>query len=304
MPGIPSLSQTPLPFPLWARPGRSAAGPDDPASASFQAGAGLALIGLVLSTGGPATGVWLDRLALSAAASSLAAAGRLEDESQIRDARQLTRPGDDPGPPGRIYALWRRLANHPPSVDPGDFAAAATLAGVRADPALERAAEAASAALASPAPALAAAADAAAACLELRPDFPALAPWTADAVLALRLRWPVAVPLLATGLDRRWARLTDPTECARGYARAAAEACDRQREIARRAETLLRIAGKLRAKGAPAVVAALCGTDALTPARLPGGLSDRAGRRLFERLVRLGAVRELSGRDTFRIYGI
>ena len=123
-------------------------------------------------------------------------------------------------------------------------------------------------------------------------------------MLALRLRWPVAVPLLATGLDRRWARLTDPTECARGYARAAAEACDRQREIARRAETLLRVAGKLRAKGAPAVVAALCGTDALTPARLPGGLSDRAGRRLFERLVRLGAVRELSGRDTFRIYGI
>ena len=52
------------------------------------------------------------------------------------------------------------------------------------------------------------------------------------------------------------------------------------------------------------MVAALCGTDALTPARLPGGLSDRAGRRLFERLVRLGAVRELSGRDTFRIYGI
>jgi Protein of unknown function (DUF1403) len=165
MPGILFLSQTPLPFPLWARPDRSAAGPDDPASASFQAGAGLALIGLVLSTGGPAIGVWLDRLALSAAASSLAAAGRLEDESQIRDARQLTRPGDDPGPPGRIYALWRRLANHPPSVDPGDFAAAATLAGVRADPALERAAEAASAILASPAPVLGAAGGAVGACL-------------------------------------------------------------------------------------------------------------------------------------------
>jgi hypothetical protein len=90
----------------------------------------------------------------------------------------------------------------------------------------------------------------------------------------------------------------------RAYARAAADACDRQRAIARRAETLLRLAGRLRAKGAPAVVAALCETDALTPARLPGGLSDRAGRRLFDRLVRLGAVRELSGRDTFRIYGI
>ena len=304
IPRKPPVSQTPLPFPLWARPGRSATGPADPASASFQAGAGLALVGLALSAGGPAAGVWLDRLALSAAASSLATAGRLEDEAQIRDARQLTRPGDDPGPPGRIYAFWRRLAGRPPSIDPADIIAAATLAGVRADPAFERVAEAAGAALASPAPALAAAADAAAACLELRPDFPALAPWTADAVLALRLRWPVAVPLLATGLGRSWTRLADPAECARAYARVAAEACDRQREIARRAETLLRVAGKLRAKGAPAVVAALCAADALTPARLPGGLSDRAGRRLFERLVRLGAVRELSGRDTFRIYGL
>ena len=52
-----------------------------------------------------------------------------------------------------------------------------------------------------------------------------------------------------------------------------------------------RLAGRLRSRGAPAVVAALCATDALTPSRLPGGLSDRAGRRLFDRLVRFGAVR-------------
>ena len=43
--------------------------------------------------------------------------------------------------------------------------------------------------------------------------------------------------------------------------------------------------------------------DALVPGAL-AFMSDRAARRLCDRLVALGAVRELTGRDTFRLYGV
>lgn len=65
---------------------------------------------------------------------------------------------------------------------------------------------------------------------------------------------------------------------------------------------------KLRAKGAARAVEMMLARDVLTPVALaramPEILSDRAARRLCERLVELGALRELSGRDTFRLYGV
>ncbi|MEM9212005.1 MAG: DUF1403 family protein [Pseudomonadota bacterium] len=51
-------------------------------------------------------------------------------------------------------------------------------------------------------------------------------------------------------------------------------------------------------------VALFLSEDALPPMALTSLRSDRAARRFCDRLVELGAVRELTGRDTFRLYGV
>lgn len=77
-------------------------------------------------------------------------------------------------------------------------------------------------------------------------------------------------------------------------------------DLSRRAALLQAVAPKLRAKTAPAAVAQFLSRDAVAPAALTAGagMSDRAARRLCDRLVDLGAVRELTGRDSFRLYGV
>lgn len=95
-----------------------------------------------------------------------------------------------------------------------------------------------------------------------------------------------------------------PQALALAYAQAAARAIDLAGELARRTVTLQAVTPKLRAKGADAVITALLNEDALVGSTKNGGISDRGLRRLFERLVALGALREVSGRPTFRIYGL
>ena len=139
-----------------------------------------------------------------------------------------------------------------------------------------------------------------------------LAAWLADAVLAQRLKWPFALPLLAAALFSGAARHAggDVADGGEGailfaYATAAARACDLSAEPGRRAQSLQDAAPKLRAKGAGAALAALLDEDSLSASSKIGGqLSERGARRLFDRLVALGAVRELTGRATFRLYGL
>ena len=72
----------------------------------------------------------------------------------------------------------------------------------------------------------------------------------------------------------------------------------------RRSDKLIAVAPHLRAKGADAVVQQLLADDAVPATRKVAAISDRGMRRLFDRLVALGAVRELTGRATFRLYGL
>ncbi len=240
---------------------------------------------------------------------------RREDEAALRDAVALMRPGEALGPAGRVYAAFRTLCGQGDPFRPERLAAVAADLQAPLDP--QKAAELAAALRETggrgrPAPVTAAAA--AGAVIALRADAGPLAIWAADAALARNLGWPTPLPLLASELFVRRAtgegRRPRPCEAgwdklvALSYARAALAALDLAQDLSRRACRLTDAAPKLRAKGKGRALEALLGDDAVSATAPIAGLSDRARRRLFDRLVSLSAARELTGRPTFRLYGL
>jgi hypothetical protein len=206
----------------------------------------------------------------------------------------LLRPGDLPGPAGETCLAWRRAVERSvsikaldralPTLEPGQIAA--WIDAGKGEP-VTRAAMVLEAVL-TEAP---------------RADVAALI--LADAALALALGWDHLVPLLAAGLKRADLRKQGDDlrlACHRALILSAVEAVRLSADLARRVMHLKAVAPKLRAKGAGAAVEMFLTRDALAPSALP--LPDRAARRLCDRLVDLGAVRELTGRDTFRLYGV
>ena len=241
----------------------------------------------------------------------------------MRDAFHLTRPGADPGPAGRRLIAWRALSARSAGMWRQSFEIAAEVLGVKRDEALQEAVDAAEAGASGGRPAPFAAAEAAATTLRiLRSALPTLgsdaelvALWLADAVLAQLLKWPFALPLLAAHLFPGSARRAGPgaaavdenwvCACCLAYARAAAHACDLSADLERQAKKLHAVAPQLRAKGAGAALQALLDDNSLSAATKIGTqMSERGARRLFDRLVALGAIRELTGLSTFRLYGL
>ncbi|MGI6857027.1 DUF1403 family protein [Mesorhizobium sp. 1B3] len=322
-PARPEPSTPTTPVPSWLR--QAAQQPLTLEDAAIAAGAALGALDHVIRRQARWAGVWRQRLALAAAAVTARQAGRIEDEATLRDAVLLTRPGDDVGPAGSFVLAWRRLVGRPaetlltaPSIAavldefglPHDDGVASELAD---DLRQLSAGEGLVGMLAG-----------VFAVAERHSFGRVVGLWLADALLAQRLGWTYAVPLLGTAgalgvRPNRARRSANDIAATRGedeadrtknllamQAGAALRAIDLSAELKRRADRLLAVAPKLRAKGADTVVGHLLDDDALMASRgdKTAGMSDRGLRRLFDRLVELGAVRELSGRPTFRIYGL
>jgi hypothetical protein len=311
----PEIVETLPPVPGWLRRDP----PTDAAEAAFRAGAALAVLDARVRADAPFAGVWRRRLALTAAAASTRQIRRGEEEAQLRDALFLrTQASDDPGPAGRLLMAWRGLDRA--LARPGELAEdailhVATILNLQADDALRAAIVAAIACARSDVSAAPFAAVAAArAVLHHRPDAELLALWLADAVLAARLKWPWPLPLMASALAypslRVGPRRPHPGDaawtasCCAAYALAAVRACDLFADLAHRSQKLVLVSKQLRAKGAGKVIDALHDDDAVASGQKINGISDRGLRRLFDRLVALGAVRELTGRASFRLYGL
>lgn len=298
-------------LPGWVTTGRA----ETLETVAFRSGAALMVLDQLVS--GPRYGVAVkllaNRLALSAATATSKLEGRLTRETDIRDAYHLTPPGEARGPDGDLLAFWREAVRLR-SGAVGDIAEviSAELAGnvgVWFDAGMERARTHGP---------LAGCVSVLRAVLDADDRAERVACLLSDNVLARALNWKTMLPVTAQRLTKTVLR--DLTAEAQGAELAvqarmleSIEAVVRlAKDLARRAEALRTIAPKLRAKGSDAAVNLFLTEDAVAPAsmlspRIRGTtipMTDRAARRFCDRLVELGVARELTGRSTFRLYGI
>lgn len=277
-------------MPAWVTSARG----ESPEDVAFLSGAALAMLHLVQSREEVPHALLREMLALRAAQACVGFSGRPERAEALRDEVHFLRPGDLPGPAGATYLHWQRVAARPVSV--------ASLQRALALVSAEQIATWLDTAQGGPVIRAAAVLETV---LDAFPRKEALALILADAVLAQSLGWKHVLPHLAAGLKARDLRKQGKElqlACHRAVVASATGAVRMATDLTRRAGRLSAVAPKLRAKGGGEAVKLFLTRDAVTPAALP--LSDRAARRLCDRLVALGVVRELTGRDTFRLYGV
>lgn len=298
-------------LPGWVTSGRA----KTPETVAFRSGAALTVLDQLI--GDPKFGVPVrllaNRLALSAATATSKLEGRLAREADIRDAYHLTPPGEARGPDGDLLAFWRDTVR-PRAGETDEIADLvgaeyAGEAGVWLDAGLERARTHGP---------LAGSGAVLRDVLHADDRAERVACLLSDIVLARLLNWKTVLPISARRLTK--AALRNLTSNGQGAELAVQvrilESIEKTIRLARglacRAEALRVVAPKLRAKGSEAAVDLFLTEDAVAPAsmlspRIRGTnipMSDRAARRFCDRLVELGVAQELTGRPTFRLYGI
>lgn len=257
-----------------------------------------------------------NRLALTAATATSKLEGRMAREADIRDAYHLSPPGEARGPDGDLLAFWRgaaglRLTGRDGHEGLKDLVGPNFEDDVMGcvDAGVDRAE------MRGP---LAGCVSVMGAVLEVDDRAERHACLLSDIVLARALDWKVALPITAKRISK--AMLRDLVAEGQGGELAVQQRLLESledtirlaRDLASRAAALRAAAPKLRAKGSDAAVALFLSEDAVAPSTMLAPMiqgtdipmTDRAARRFCDRLANLGVVCELTGRPTFRLYGI
>lgn len=301
-------------LPPWITSGRA----ETPETVAFRSGVALTVLDALASH--PRHGVPVkllaNRLALKAATATSKLEGRLAREDDIRDAYHLTLSGEARGPDGDLLAFWRNaarlrltrrdwLSQLKDMVGPAyadDVDGWIETGGARFKP---------------PGP-LAGGVSVMRAVLEVDDRAERIACLLCDVALARFLNWPTVLPVTARRLSKAMLRdlAADGQGADLAIQRRILESIeDTTRlacELASRAAALQAVASKLRAKGSKSAADLFLSEDAIGPSMMLSpmiqgtkiSMTDRAARRFCDRLVELGVARELTGRPTFRLYGL
>ncbi len=261
-------------------------------------------------------GVWRQRLAMKSAVVAVRLTGRRESEPDLRDAWVMRKSGDDLGPSGHLYGAWKRLAAGRVPLAPDALNEICAALGVGWRDELEAVPDWLSTVSAQTLSPSLAAAQMVLRIHSLGNAYEVLALWMADRMLQEMMNWPVAVPIFMSQrysphfrLDASQKRMTTDHPgfahaLSLAYVDGVSDALRLAAEIERRALKLLDVTPKLRAKGAGDALHLLLNEEAVSGSLSTAKLSRFASRRLFDRLLSFGAVRELSGRPHFRVFGI
>lgn len=299
-------------LPVWILDGCAA---ETSENAGFASGSALGLLHAVLhdpNISAPSE-LLRNQFALSAAVHCLKFQRSNNTKADVLDAYHLTKPGDERGPAGDMFAFWKKACTIRIGSQGWQNSVMPLIPEVMQEDVYEwldfswDGTE-----VMSP---VAAAVEKMRTAIERFPDQEVIAFLLADLRLSHDLRWPHLFPFFAQHLKTRHLKSGQDElliDSHRAVATVAQDASRKAYDLARRSANLRTIAPKLRAKGSDAAVDLFLREEAVTPSsmlspKIQGtniSMTERSARRLCDRLVELDVVKELTGRSTFRLYGL